>query len=68
MESRLCPVCRKGKVWRAYIRTCSQYCSKTWRTWNVEMQAQAVELAQNDTLESIEDLNEEVPLKPSFLK
>ena len=68
METRLCPVCRKGKIWRDYLRTCSQYCSKTWRTWNPDMQASAVESVQNDTLELSEDLNEEVPPKPDFLK
>ncbi|KKL64867.1 hypothetical protein LCGC14_2160720 [marine sediment metagenome] len=68
MDTRLCPVCRKGKIWRNYVKTCSRYCSLTWSTWSPSMQASAVEAAQGDTLESIEDLNEEVPSKPSFLK
>ena len=68
MESRLCPVCRKGKVWRNYVKTCSRHCSLTWNTWGAEMQASAVEAAQSDTLELVEDLEQEVPKKPSFLE
>ena len=68
MESRLCPVCRKGKVWLRHVRTCSFYCSKTWRTWSPDMQANAVEAAQSESLELKEDMKAEVPPKPSFLK
>ena len=68
MESRLCPVCRKGKVWRRQVRTCSTYCSRTWNTWSVDLQAQAVEAAQGDLLESIIEPNTPKAEKPSFLK
>ena len=68
MESRLCPVCRKGKVWLRHVRTCSFYCSKTWRTWSPDMQASAVESAQSESLELTQDLESKVPPKPSFLK
>ncbi|KKL64866.1 hypothetical protein LCGC14_2160710 [marine sediment metagenome] len=50
MESRLCPVCHKGKVWLCQNRTCSQYCSIIWRRWNPDKQAEAVESAKNESL------------------
>ncbi len=68
MEARLCPVCNKGKIWRNYVKTCSRHCSMTWNTWSPSMQASAVESAQGESLELVEDLESKVPPKPSFLK
>ena len=71
MESRLCPVCRKGKVWLRHVRTCSFYCSKTWRTWSPDMQASAVESAMETSITPISETatNEELSKgKPEFLK
>ncbi|KKL62329.1 hypothetical protein LCGC14_2186330 [marine sediment metagenome] len=71
MESRLCPVCRKGKVWRRQVRTCSTYCSRTWNTWSVDIQASAVESAMSTTITPISETatNEELSKgKPEFLK
>ena len=71
MESRLCPVCNKGKVWLRHVRTCSRYCSRTWNTWSPEMQANAIEASQSSSIVQIgEDVGvEEKPSieKPKFL-
>ncbi|KKK72551.1 hypothetical protein LCGC14_2902730 [marine sediment metagenome] len=72
MEARLCPVCRKGKIWRNYVKTCSRHCSMTWNTWSPDMQGSAVESSLGSSIITIgeEQGVEEKPSgdKPEFLK
>ncbi|KKM26339.1 hypothetical protein LCGC14_1585720 [marine sediment metagenome] len=74
MESRLCPVCNKGKVWLRHVRTCSRYCSRTWNTWSPEMQANAIEASQSTSIVDAEpliklpDSSDSAEKKPEFLK
>ena len=72
MESRPCPVCRKGKVWLPHVRTCSHWCSRTWKTWSPEMQASAVEASLGTSTVLIDDAvasDAEISKdKPEFLK
>ena len=71
MESRLCPVCNKGKVWLRHVRTCSHWCSRTWRTWSPDMQASAIEASGKTSMISIDEEGSAKEIskdKPEFLK
>jgi hypothetical protein len=44
--ARLCPVCHINKIVRYDMRTCSVMCSKTWKTWSPEHQAEMIRQAE----------------------
>ena len=58
MAQRLCPVCHINRIIRYDMRTCSVQCSKEWKTWSPEHQADMVRQAEKpiDLMAKAKDL------------
>lgn len=67
--ARLCPVCHINKIIRYDMRTCSVQCSKEWKTWSPEHQADMVRQAGKpiDLLAEAKKLQLEGKLDPSYV-
>lgn len=47
MPTRLCPICRLGKIVRREVKTCGAYdCVQVWKTLSPSQRARAVEEAE----------------------